>query len=157
VKVWRTSLPSLLSEFSQAEHTVREEVLSQAFADPIGFLRKSDAPELAKCSLGVQGEEAGARGRSVPFVRWQLCKLQQAAPGIAQEASVLAVPPCTPRTPNEHLARFNGSRHVHKAKCPQNLSRRHYSHMETPNQRWPAFDWSWHKRPAGKRVQPSLS
>jgi hypothetical protein len=102
VKVWRTSLPSLLSEFSQAEHTVREEVLSQAFADPIGFLRKSDAPELAKCSLGVQGEEAGARGRSVPFVRWQLCKLQQAAPGIAQEASVLAVPPCTPCTPNEH-------------------------------------------------------
>jgi hypothetical protein len=99
VKVWRTSLPSLLSEFSQAEHTVREEVLSRAFADPIGFLRKSDAPELAKCLLGVHGvrevqeeePEASVGREGSRVVRWQLCKLQQAAPGIAQEASVLAL------------------------------------------------------------------
>ena len=104
MKVWRTNLPSLLSEFSQAEHTVREEVPSRAFADPIGFLRKSDAPELAKCLLGVQGvhgvrevqeeePEASVGREGSRVVRWQLCKLQQAAPGIAQEASVLAVPP----------------------------------------------------------------
>ena len=32
--------------------------------------------------------------------------------------------------PTDPVDFVNGSRHVHKAKCPQNLSRRRYSHME---------------------------
>ena len=75
-------------------------------------------------------------------------------------SSLPATAACFRLKPRHSQARgflSNGSRHVHKAKCPQNLSRRHYSHMETPNQHWPAFDWSWHKRPVRKRVQPLLS
>jgi hypothetical protein len=49
------------------------------------------------------------------------------------------------------------SRHCHKAKYPQSLSRRNYSYLETANQRKPASDWCWRKKPKERRAQSTLT